>query len=60
MPARVDGDPERLVQIARNRGGHVAIVAGPPHVRQVFELLQLEELVDVVDTRGDALASIAH
>ena len=49
-----------LVAVAaevRTRGGHLAIVPGPPHVRRVFDLLQLDELLEVVDTRNDALAS---
>jgi two-component system sensor histidine kinase BaeS len=49
-----------LVAVAaevRTRGGHLAIVPGPPHVRRVFDLLQLDELMEVVDTRHDALAS---
>ena len=49
-----------LVAVAaevRTRGGHLAIVAGPPHVRRVFDLLQLDELMEVVETRNDALAS---
>ena len=51
-----------LVAVAaevRTRGGHLAIVPGPPHVRRVFDLLQLDELLEVVDTRNDALASFA-
>ena len=49
-----------LVAVAaevRTHGGHLAIVAGPPHVRRVFDLLQLDELMELVETRHDALAS---
>ena len=49
-----------LVAVAaqvRTRGGHLAIVPGPPHVRRVFDLLQIDDLMEVVDTRNDALAS---
>jgi two-component system sensor histidine kinase BaeS len=52
-----------LVAVAaeiRIRGGHLAIVAGPPHVKRVFDLLQLDEFMDLVDTRGDALATFTH
>jgi anti-anti-sigma factor len=52
-----------LVAVAaevRKRGGHLALVAGPPHVRRVFDLLQLDEFMDLVDTRGDALATFTH
>jgi anti-anti-sigma factor len=50
-----------LVAVAaelRTRGGHLAIVAGPPHVKRVFDLLQLDEVMDLVDTRGDAMAAL--
>jgi anti-sigma B factor antagonist len=52
-----------LVAVAaevRIRGGHLAIVAGPPHVKRVFDLLQLDEFMDLVETRGDALATFSH
>ncbi|HWT24948.1 MAG TPA: anti-sigma factor antagonist [Solirubrobacteraceae bacterium] len=52
-----------LVAVAaevRKRGGHLAIVAGPPHVKRVFDLLQLDEVMELVDTRRDALASFTH
>jgi two-component system sensor histidine kinase BaeS len=52
-----------LVAVAaevRTHGGHLAIVAGPPHVRRMFDLLQLDEFMDLVDTRRDAMASFAN
>jgi anti-anti-sigma factor len=51
-----------LVAVAaevRAGGGHFVIVAGPPHVKRVFDLLQADEFMDLVDTRGAAIAALA-
>ena len=50
-----------LVAVAaevRELGGRLAVVAGPPHIMRIFDLLQVEELMDLVQTRGDALARL--
>ena len=51
-----------LVAVAaevRARGGHFAVVSGPPHVMRVFDLLQADELMELVDSRRDAMATLA-
>jgi anti-anti-sigma factor len=50
-----------LVAVAaevRSRGGHLAIVAVAPHVTRVFELLELDDVMDLARTRRDAMARI--
>jgi hypothetical protein len=39
-------------------GGHLTLVAGPPHVMRIFDVLHVDELLDLVETRGDALARL--
>ena len=50
-----------LVEVAaevHELGGHLTLVAGPPHVMRIFDVLHVDELLDLVETRGDALARL--
>ena len=50
-----------LVEVAaevHEMGGHLTLVAGPPHVMRIFDVLHVDELLDLVETRGDALARL--
>jgi two-component system sensor histidine kinase BaeS len=52
-----------LVAVAaevRAHGGHFAVVAGPPHVMRVFDLLQADELMELVESRPAALATLTN